>query len=229
MRILVIEDDIAVSQSIELMLRSEGLSVEIAETGEEGVDRAKVYSYDIITSDIDLPDINGFEVVRQIRAAKVKTPILMVSGRAGVTDKVKALGLGADDYLTKPFHKDEFIARIYAVVRRAAGHPVSIIQTGVLMLNLDTKTADVAGQLLHLTGKEYRLLELLSLRKGATVTKEMIMDHLYGGMDEPELKIIDVFVCKLRKKLDAACGGIRYVETVWGRGYMLREPVAEIA
>ena len=158
------------------------------------------------------------------RILKIKTPILILSGLAGIEDKVKGLGVGADDYMTKPFHKDELVARIHAIVRRSKGHAQSVIQTGDLVVNLDTKTVEVGGQRVHLTGKEYQMLELLSLRKGTTLTKEMFLNHLYGGMDEPELKIIDVFICKLRKKLSLACSGDNYIETVWGRGYVLRDP-----
>jgi two-component system cell cycle response regulator CtrA len=151
----------------------------------------------------------------------VQTPILILSGNAIVEAKVKALGFGADDYMTKPFHKDELVARIQAVVRRSKGHSQSVITTGKLTVNLDAKTVEVDGSRVHLTGKEYQMLELLSLRKGTTLTKEMFLNHLYGGMDEPELKIIDVFICKLRKKLAVACNGEHYIETVWGRGYVL--------
>jgi two-component system cell cycle response regulator CtrA len=116
------------------------------------------------------------------------------------------------------------VARIHAVVRRSKGHSQSVIRTGKLAVNLDAKTVEVNGARVHLTGKEYAMLELLSLRKGTTLTKEMFLNHLYGGMDEPELKIIDVFICKLRKKLSMATEGENYIETVWGRGYVLREP-----
>ena len=163
-------------------------------------------------------------MLRSLRVSKVKTPILILTGLAEIEDKVRGLGFGADDYMTKPFHKDELVARIHAIVRRSRGHAQSVIQTSDLVVNLDTKTVEVNGARVHLTGKEYQMLELLSLRKGTTLTKEMFLNHLYGGMDEPELKIIDVFICKLRKKLANASGGKDYIETIWGRGYVLREP-----
>jgi two-component system cell cycle response regulator CtrA len=224
MRVLLIEDDSAMARSIELMLRSEGFNVYTTDLGEEGIDLGKLYDYDIIVLDLQLPDMSGFEVLKSLRLAKVQTPVLILSGNGIVEAKVKALGFGADDYMTKPFHKDELVARIQAVVRRSKGHSQSVITTGRLTVNLDAKTVEVDGQRVHLTGKEYQMLELLSLRKGTTLTKEMFLNHLYGGMDEPELKIIDVFICKLRKKLAVACNGEHYIETVWGRGYVLRDP-----
>ena len=224
MRVLLIEDDSATAQSIELMLKSESFNVYTTDLGEEGVDLGKLYDYDIILLDLNLPDMSGYEVLRTLRVSKVKTPILILSGNAGIEDKVRGLGFGADDYMTKPFHKDELVARIQAVVRRSKGHSQSVIATGQLTLNLDEKTVEANGVRLHLTGKEYQMLELLCLRKGTTLTKEMFLNHLYGGMEEPELKIIDVFICKLRKKIADACGGKHYIETVWGRGYVLREP-----
>jgi len=224
MRVLLIEDDAPTSKSIELMLTADGFNVYATDLGEEGLDLGKLYDYDIILLDLNLPDMDGYEVLKKLRVSKVGTPILILSGMSETSSKVKGLGFGADDYLTKPFQKDELIARIHAIVRRSKGHAQSVIRTGKLTVNLDTKTAEVEGQRVHLTGKEYQMLELLSLRKGTTLTKEMFLNHLYGGMDEPELKIIDVFICKLRKKLSAACEGDNYIETVWGRGYVLREP-----
>jgi two-component system cell cycle response regulator CtrA len=224
MRVLLIEDDPAVTQSVELMLKSESFNVFTTDLGAEGVDLGKLYDYDIILLDLNLPDMSGYEVLRSLRVSKVKTPILILSGVAGIEDKVKGLGFGADDYLTKPFHKDELVARIQAIVRRSRGHAQSVINIGDLTLNLDQKTAEVAGARVHLTAKEYQILELLALRKGTTLTKDMFLNQLYGGMDEPEIKIIDVFICKLRKKLANASGGKDYIETMWGRGYVLREP-----
>jgi two-component system cell cycle response regulator CtrA len=229
MRVLLIEDDSAMARSIELMLRSEGFNVYTTDLGEEGIDLGKLYDYDIVVLDLQLPDMSGFEVLKSLRLAKVQTPVMILSGNAIVEAKVRALGFGADDYMTKPFHKDELVARIQAVVRRSKGHSQSVITTGKLTVNLDAKTVEVDGSRVHLTGKEYQMLELLSLRKGTTLTKEMFLNHLYGGMDEPELKIIDVFICKLRKKLSLACGGDNYIETVWGRGYVLRDAEGDTA
>ncbi len=224
MRVLLVEDDSATAASIELMLRSEGFICDTTDLGEDGLEIGKLYDYDIIILDLMLPDIDGYEVLRRLRAARVRTPILILSGLGELDHKIKGLGFGADDFLTKPFDRRELIARIQAIVRRAKGHSESVIRTGKLLVNLDSRVVEVDGQPLHLTGKEYGILELLSLRKGTTLTKEMFLNHLYGGMDEPELKIIDVFVCKLRKKLAVATNGENYIETVWGRGYVLRDP-----
>ncbi len=226
MRALLVEDDTSAAESIEMMLRSEGYVIDVTDLGEDCLDIGKQYDYDIIILDMMLPDIDGFEVLRRLRAAQVHAPILILSGLGELDDKVKGLSFGADDYLTKPFHKREFIARIRAIVRRSKGHSDCIIRTGKLSVNLDAHTIEVDARPLHLTRKEYEILELLSLRKGTTLTKEMFLIHLYGGMDEPELKIIDVFVCKLRKKIAAATGGMHYIKTVWNRGYELREPTS---
>ena len=227
MRVLLIEDDSATAQSIELMLKSEGFNIYTTDLGEEGVDLGKIYDYDIILLDLNLPDMSGMDVLRTLRVGKINTPVMILSGTSEIDTKVRSFGGGADDYMTKPFHKDELVARIHAVVRRSKGHAQSVIKTGDVCVNLDAKTVEVNGQRAHLTGNEYQMLELLSLRKGTTLTKEMFLNHLYGGMDEPELKIIDVFICKLRKKLADASGGKNFIETVWGRGYVLREPAAE--
>ena len=224
MRVLLVEDDPTTSRSIELMLTHANLNVYCTDLGEDGIDLAKLYDYDLILLDINLPDMSGHEVLRQLRLSRVDTPILILSGSDDTENKIKGFGFGADDYLTKPFHREELVARIHAIIRRSKGHSQSVIRTGLVNVNLDAKTVDVAGASVHLTGKEYQMLELLSLRKGTTLTKEMFLNHLYGGMDEPELKIIDVFICKLRKKLAEATGGQNYIETVWGRGYVLREP-----
>ena len=230
MRILLIEDEPTTAQAIELILTTEGFIVDKTDLGEEGLDLGKLYDYDIILLDLNLPDMHGYDVLKRLRTARIATPVLILSGVGDIDSKIRSFGFGADEYITKPFHRDELTARIHAVIRRSKGHAQSVLRIGKLLVNLSAKTVDVDGTRVHLTGKEYGMLELLALRKGTTLTKDMFLNHLYGGMDEPELKIIDVFICKLRKKLTLACGGENYIETVWGRGYMLRDPdVADAA
>ncbi|MAH84533.1 MAG: DNA-binding response regulator [Rhodospirillaceae bacterium TMED8] len=224
MRVLLVEDDPTTQQSIKMILEQNGMIVDATDLGEDGLEIGKLYDYDIIVLDLMLPDMEGMDVLRGLRASKISTPVLILSGLTDAENKVKGLGTGADDYLTKPFNKSELIARIQAIVRRSQGHSESVIETGRMTVNLDAQAVEVDGNSVHLTGKEYGILELLSLRKGTTLTKEMFLNHLYGGMDEPELKIIDVFICKLRKKLSTATGSENYIETVWGRGYVLRDP-----
>lgn len=223
MRVLLIEDDSATARSTKLALGSEGIICDTAEVGEEGVEIGRIYDYDIILLDLMLPDIDGYQVLLRLRSAKVKTPILILSGLSSVDQKVRGLGFGADDYLTKPFNKDELIARIQAIVRRSKGHSKSVVRFDKVAINLNTRNVAVNGVQVHLTNKEYAILELLAMCKGSVLTKEMFLNHLYSSMDEPEIKIIDVFVCKLRKKLADASGGVNYIETIWGRGYMLKD------
>jgi len=229
MRILLVEDDPSTAQAITAMLKKEDWVVDATDLGEDGLDLGKVYEYDLIILDLMLPDMDGMDVIRQLRNAKIATPVLILSGLTQPDKKVQGFGLGADDYLTKPFNRDELVARVQAIVRRSKGHAQPQVHVGKLTVNLEARVAEVEGNPLHLTGKEYGILELLALRKGTTLTKEQFLNHLYGGMDEPELKIIDVFICKLRKKLTTATAGENYIETVWGRGYVLRDPQADDA
>ncbi len=223
MRVLIIEDDKTISQNIALILKKEGMVTDTSYLGEDGLEVAKLYDYDIIILDLMLPDMDGYDVLRHLRANHIDTPVLILSGLNTPDKKVKGLGYGADDYLTKPFDRSELIARVNAIVRRAKGHADSIVRTGDLEINLNTKVVTLKGKVVHLTSKEYALLELLALRKGTTINKEQFLNHLYGGMDEPEMKIIDVFLCKIRRKLELQSGGTEYIQTVWGRGYILKE------
>lgn len=226
MRVLLIDSDPTTSRSIEFMLTHANINVYSTDLGEEGLDLIKLYDYDLVIMETSLPDTTGFEVLRKARAAGVQTPIMALSYAEDTETKLKFFGFGGDDFLAKPFHREELIARIHAIVRRSQGHAHSIIKTGEMEVDLNAKTVTVGGDRVHLTLKEYQMLELLSLRKGTTLTKEMFLNHLYGGMDEPELKIIDVFICKLRKKLSYHTDS-HLIETVWGRGYMLVDPIDE--
>jgi two-component system cell cycle response regulator CtrA len=223
MRVLLVEDDLTASRGISLMLRGIGAIVDETDTGEEALELVRHYDYDIVVLDLLLPDMEGYEVVRRMRSARVETPVLILSGLTRPQAKVKGFGMGADDYITKPFDKSELIARIQAVIRRSKGYSQPLLRIGNLQLNLDSRDVMVEDQTVHLTGKEYAILELLVLRKGMVLTKEAFLNHLYGGIDEPEMKIIDVFICKLRKKL-AQAGAGNLIGTVWGRGYMMRDP-----
>jgi two-component system cell cycle response regulator CtrA len=230
MHILLVEDNEVAAKSIELKLMAEGHNVFITDLGEEAIELVGLYDYDVVLLDLELEDMTGLDVLRQVRLEKVRTPVIVVTAAADIETKVKTLSAGADDFITKPFHKAELVARINAVVRRSRGHSESIIRTGDISVNLDTRSASVGDIPIHLTPSEYKVLELLSLRKNSVLTKEMCLNHLYNGLKEPEVKIIDVFICKLRKKLAAAAGSGNQIETVWGGGYMLRDtPVTSLA
>jgi len=232
LRILLIEDDSTLSASVTMKLRAHNCVVDATRLGEDGLEMAKIYDYDIILLDLMLPDIDGHEVLRGLRTARIRTPILVLSGTGatatgttGAGSKIKSLSLGADDFLSKPFDLRELLARIQTIVRRSKGHSESVIRIGKLSLNIERQQVEIDGRPLRLPNKEYRVLELLCLRKGATLTKEMFLNHLYGGRDEPDHKIIDVYICKLRRKLSEATGEWSGIETVWGRGYVLRDPI----
>jgi two-component system cell cycle response regulator CtrA len=223
MRILLIEDDLTTARGVAKILSASAMVVDVADNGEDGLDLAKVYDYDLVMLDLMLPDMEGYEVVRRLRAARKDTPVLILSGVGKPQAKVKGFSLGADDFLVKPFDAQELVARVQAIVRRSKGFARSVLTVGSLSLDHAAREVSVDGRPVHLTGKEYAILELLTLRKGIVLTKEAFLNHLYGGMDEPEVKIIDVFICKLRKKL-AQAGAEDLIGTVWGRGYVLREP-----
>ena len=225
MRVLLVEDDLTTARAVSLMLKATGAIVDLTDTGEEALELVRHYDYDIVVLDLMLPDMEGYEVVRRMRAMRKETPVLILSGLSRPQAKVKGFSVGADDFMTKPFDKAELLARMQAVVRRSKGFAQSSLKVGPLALNLDSREVTVDGRAVHLTGKEYSILELLTLRKGMVLTKEAFLNHLYGGMDEPEMKIIDVFICKLRKKL-AQAGADNLIGTVWGRGYMMRDPAS---
>ena len=222
MRILLVEDDRSAARGISFQLQRHRMVVDVADTGAEALELARLYDYDAVIVDLMLPDMEGFEVVTRLRSARIEAPVLMLSANSRTQAKVRGLSVGADDYLAKPFEPDELVARLQAMIRRSKGISQPRIQLGALSLDLSAKEVSVQGRPVHLTTKEYAILELLLMRRGTVLSKENFLDHLYGGMDEPDAKIIDVFVCKLRKKLQQA-GAPNVIGTVWGRGYIIRD------
>ncbi len=229
MKVLLIEDSPEVCKAVELALAGEGIVCDIAATGKEGVNFGQVYEYNLIILDLMLPDMDGFDVLKKLRAAKSQAPVLILSGLTETTRKIEGLGIGADDYLTKPFDMKELIARIQAVIRRSSGHSENHVTVGSLVIDFNTHTTRHQQTDVKLTAKEQEVLELMALKRGNVISKESFLNHLYNGLDEPDMKIIDVFICKMRKKLEAASGGINYIQTIWGRGYVLKEPQERIA
>jgi two-component system, cell cycle response regulator CtrA len=232
MRVLLIEDDSTIAAAVVMMLHSDGAVTDVASTGDEGLELCRHYDYDVVVLDLMLPDMEGYEVVRRMRMGRISIPVLVLSGLSTAQAKVKALGAGADDYMTKPFDRSELLARVHALVRRSKGFSHPVLHVRNLDLDQDSHTVEVAGRQVRLTAKEYAILELMVMRRGMVLDKGAFLSHLYGGIDEPDAKIIDVFICKLRKKLaDAGAGNL--IETVWGRGYLIRRsgsgPVPSLA
>ena len=224
MHILVIEDDKITNQNICLLLKRERMIPEAAYSGLEGLELIKLYEYDLVILDLILPDMNGLEIVKQIRQQKNDVPVLILSGLNQTDKKVECLNAGADDYLTKPYERIELLARIKALIRRSRGISNACISVGKMNIDMNTKTVYVGDKLIPLTAKEYALLELLALKKGITVGKETCLNQLYGIIDEPpDSKIIDVFLCKMRRKIKELTGGEDYIQNVRGRGYILSE------
>jgi len=228
MRVLFVEDDLTFAAAVCLILKKTGAVVDYSEGGEEALELLLHYDYDVVLLDLILPDIDGYEVVRRMRVARNDTPVLILSGMTRPQAKVKGLGMGADDFITKPFDKAELLARMQAVVRRNKGFGQPKVRIGLVELSLGSRNVTVNGVEVHLTGKEYSILELLVLRKGVVLAKETFLDHLYSGMDTPGAKIVDVFICKLRKKLSDA-GADNVICTVWGSGYVIRESECLVA
>lgn len=227
MRVLLVEDNIAVANCVETMLKSEGYDCDWAQFTETGLDIGTLRDYDLIIAGHLLPDLGGYEFLRRLLNALVDTPVLIISDLPRPDQRLESLGIEADNYLAKPFDKDTLLARMRTAVLRSEGPAQSIISTGKLTLNLRRRAVEVSHQPLSLTAKEYEITEFLMLNKGKVVTKQMILDKLYGGMNEPNIRVIDVFISKLRRKLTTASGGEEYIDTIWGRGYVVRDILFE--
>lgn len=223
MRALLVTNDVLCAETLPRFLRSQDVIAETASSGEEGLELLRHYDFDVVVAELGLPDMDAVELLRRLRAANIDAPVLILVGSARPDLRVKLFSAGADDVVAKPFEKDELVARLRAILRRYRGFSDACLSVGPLSIRQDRREVSVHGNEVKLTGKEYAILELLVMRKGTVLTKDAFLNHLYGGMDEPEAKIIDVFVCKLRKKL-ASSGAKNVIVTVWGRGYMLRDP-----
>jgi two-component system cell cycle response regulator CtrA len=228
MRVLLVENDAALAKTLDAYLMAQGISAELTDTGEEALELVRHYEFDLLILSLALPDIEGCAVIRGMRAAGRTTPILALSTARNPRARVQAFAAGADDVVDQHLDPTELLARIRAIVRRSRGHSHSSLQIGAITLNLEQQTVVANGISVSLTGKEFALLQLLMLRKNMILTKDAILTQLYGGMDEPEVKIIDVFVCKIRKKL-AAVGLGDFIGTVWGRGYTVRDQAGDRA
>ncbi|MXV35200.1 MULTISPECIES: response regulator transcription factor [unclassified Saccharibacter] len=222
MRVLIAESDLFISSPLIRMLRNASYTVDHATSGSDTINMLKYYDYDLLITEMSLEDMEGHDIIRQIRRAQITTPIMVISTLMQPQAKVMAFAAGADDYVIKPYDNDELLARVQALMRRAHGFAEPRIKVGPLELDLSSRMISIDGQFLHLTSKEYAIMELLIVRRGAILTKDTFLNHLYGGIDEPEMKIIDVFICKLRRKLQRFGAG-HMITTVWGRGYILAE------
>ena len=229
MRVLLIESNRWLAEQLRSDLSADDYQVHVCNLGEDGIDLARHYEYDAIIIGTPLPDVTGVIAVKRLRLTKVFAPILVLTNETDASLRVAFLDHGADDCFSRPFYKAELNARVRALIRRAHAHPYPVIQTGNLEVDTEAREARVCGTPIQLTATEYRMLELLALRKGSTIPRETMFDSLYDGEDDPEQKIIDVFICKIRKKIAAANRGESYIATAWGTGYRLREPTASVA
>ena len=223
MRLLLACADPATARPLRAVLQAQGWVVDHADTAEEALDVVHHYEHAAVLIAEGLPDMAAHDAVRRLRAKGVRTPAVVLSASERAEERVRAFSAGADDVVAKGIDRDELVARLRAVTRRARGHAQNLLAIGPVSLNLDSREVHVHGRQVHLTGKEFAILQLLVLRRGMVMGKDAILSQLYGGMDEPEAKIVDVFVCKLRRKLDQA-GAPEVIGTVWGHGYIARDP-----
>lgn len=225
MRLLIASNDASLAETLDLRLSAEGFAVDTIDTAEDALEDLRIVDFDLVVIDDDLADTIGAALLRKMRARQIKTPASMLTTRTDAVWRTKLLNDGADDVIVRPFDWPEVLARVHAVVRRSRGQASQMVKVGPVVLDLDRKQIVIAGAAVHVTPQEYRMAEALALRAGVTLTKQNLMDALYGGRDEPEVKIIGVFICKLRNKLKAA-GAADVIQTIWGRGYCMREPEA---
>ncbi len=223
MRILVVSSDPTTVRTLGQVFSIAKIQMETVSSGDEAMELLSSYSFSLALIDMRQGETRGFDTIRNIRMRKDSTPIMVLAADQDAAVRVRCLNLGADDCMAKPVDQQEILARMQALVRRSGGFPSSQIIVDNMTIDLSTRDVWVNDQPVRLTEKEFQVLEALTLKKGHVLTKDHFLNYLYGGMDEPDAKIIDVFICKLRKKLISA-GAENLISTVWGRGYVLRDP-----
>ncbi|MEC8376110.1 MAG: response regulator transcription factor [Pseudomonadota bacterium] len=220
MRILIAEDDSRLLTQLDALLQQHGYSVDLADNGEHALFLIKEYSYDLAIIDIGMPKLDGFEVIKKARQADITCPILILTARDRWQEKVEGLDAGADDYLTKPFHDEELLARAKALIRRASGQANPTIQFGPISLDTVSEELSLDGQALDLTAYEYKVMEYLMLNPQKVISKTELTEHIYDQDFDLDSNVIEVFVGRLRKKLDPS-GELKPIETLRGRGYRI--------
>jgi two-component system, OmpR family, response regulator PhoP len=220
MRILVVEDELTLCKQVHDFLESKGFAVDTANTGQEGYYMGKEYPVDAAIIDLGLPDFSGIELIKRLRKDKITVPILILTARSRWQEKVEGLEAGADDYLVKPFHYEELLARLNALIRRSAGQAQPVLTHDNIELNTVTQEVQVSGEKLELTAYEYKVLEYLMFRKGELITKSVLTAHIYDEEFDRDSNVIEVFIGRLRKKLDPD-GTRQPIETLRGRGYRI--------
>ena len=218
MRLLIVEDEVLLAAQVDRFLRENDFVVDMATDGEEGLYYAREYDYDAAVIDLGLPKVTGIDLIRTLRRERNTVPVLILTARSDWRDKVGGLEAGADDYLTKPFHMEELLARLKVLIRRAAGFASAVIEHGPLRLDTSSKEVRVDGTLVELTAFEYRLLEFLALNPSRVVSKAELTEHLYEQDFDRDSNVIEVFIGRLRRKLDPA-GSLKPIRTVRGQGY----------
>ena len=218
MRALIVEDEMLLAAQVDVYLRDNDFVVDVAADGEEGLHYAREYSYDVAIVDLGLPKLDGMRLVETLRREKIATPVLILTARSDWQDKVKGLEAGADDYLAKPFHMEELLARLQALIRRSGGHASSTIERGPFCLDTRAKTLCIDGYRVALTAFEYRVLEHLAINSSRVISKAELTDHVYAQDDERDSNVLEVLVSRLRRKLDPR-GNLNPIRTVRGQGY----------
>jgi two-component system, OmpR family, response regulator PhoP len=223
MRVLIVEDEAPLRETLAARMQREGFAVDTASDGEEAIYMGKEVPFDIVIVDLGLPKMSGIEVVKKLRELQKRYPILILTARSSWQDKVEGLKSGADDYLVKPFHIEELLARVNALVRRSAGWSKPVLECGPVAMDTTAQTVSINGQVIDLTSYEYKVLEYLMLHAGELVSKGDLTEHIYEQDFDRDSNVIEVFIGRLRKKLDPE-GTLKPIETVRGRGYRFAIP-----